>query len=430
MAISKRAAFITLLILLTRIYFAPKLRQRLIPSQSYPKMSNITIKTASHSTNTVTNRLPPSPEPIPADNFFRYHPAYDNCIKRIIGTNYAGDNKTQFRSNGFVQTVVSAYSGHHDLIIRPDDIWIAILSQFSFYLNANAEKFRTQFVAHEGKKELVVLVPPTSLEGIDWDSFGDKMVEKMHEELVDKDLKYWIIPNFTTTTRTDSTVSAILMMATLKHYFTYTMQMLCGIPHVTLEGTRDDYQSILSRLDKLDSWDNSTRAWAKMLKPILRKFIAAFDGEVDLDFWGHIVSEHHYGSGSSELGGWITAFSAISEKGLFTAGQDVLPNEMWGNPRKPYKLDGVPYPVISFSELAPGHAEVDLKIIDAGGVEYATALTAGNMGMKIENNDTSLRNVPIWACYLKDEEKGKKLQQEEDARWGGMFRRFRAKQNQ
>jgi len=34
--------------------------------------------------------------------------------------------------NGFVNALAAAYNQHHDLVIRPDDVWIAILSQFSF----------------------------------------------------------------------------------------------------------------------------------------------------------------------------------------------------------------------------------------------------------------------------------------------------------
>jgi len=34
--------------------------------------------------------------------------------------------------NGFVNALAAAYNQHHDLVIRPDDVWIAILSQFNF----------------------------------------------------------------------------------------------------------------------------------------------------------------------------------------------------------------------------------------------------------------------------------------------------------
>lgn len=58
--------------------------------------------------------------------------------------------------NGFVYTCIQAYNSHQNLVIRPDDIWMAILTQFSMYVNRHAEEMRSYFVAHEGKKELEV----------------------------------------------------------------------------------------------------------------------------------------------------------------------------------------------------------------------------------------------------------------------------------
>jgi len=78
-----------------------------------------------------------------------------DCGKIIQGTTFPKENILP-AENGFVNAVTRAYDGHHHLIIRPDDIWQAIMTQFSFYLNANAEKFRSKFVDFEKKKELVV----------------------------------------------------------------------------------------------------------------------------------------------------------------------------------------------------------------------------------------------------------------------------------
>lgn len=58
--------------------------------------------------------------------------------------------------NGLVSAIVEAYNTHHNLVLRPDDIWQAILTQFSFYVNANAEALRDKFVDFEGKKKLVI----------------------------------------------------------------------------------------------------------------------------------------------------------------------------------------------------------------------------------------------------------------------------------
>ncbi|KAJ7447961.1 hypothetical protein FB451DRAFT_1289441, partial [Mycena latifolia] len=62
--------------------------------------------------------------------------------------------KIEPNKNGFVNTVMSAWGQHCGIVIRPDDVWLAIISQFSFYVNGNAELLRANFVAHEGKKEL------------------------------------------------------------------------------------------------------------------------------------------------------------------------------------------------------------------------------------------------------------------------------------
>ena len=32
------------------------------------------------------------------------------------------------RRNGFVDTIVTAYNTHHALVVRPDDVWLAILT--------------------------------------------------------------------------------------------------------------------------------------------------------------------------------------------------------------------------------------------------------------------------------------------------------------
>jgi len=85
-------------------------------------------------------------------------------------------------------------------------------------------------------------------------------------------------------------VAAILMMASQKDYFNYEVHLRCGIPSVTLAGTKDDWVEIFKRLERFESWDEQTMVWTSMLRPILRKFIAAFDGRVDRDFWGRIVS--------------------------------------------------------------------------------------------------------------------------------------------
>ncbi|KAJ3481564.1 hypothetical protein NLJ89_g12200 [Agrocybe chaxingu] len=54
-------------------------------------------------------------------------------VKEILQSSLPKDAISSIvaKRNGFVDTVVSAYNEHQHLVIRPDDVWIAILSQFN-----------------------------------------------------------------------------------------------------------------------------------------------------------------------------------------------------------------------------------------------------------------------------------------------------------
>jgi hypothetical protein len=364
----------------------------------------LTIKTAPHN---ATKHPEVTPEKS-ADDFFKRDWSIERCANRILASTFTPNEKILNYQNGFVDTVVEAYNKHYNLIIRPDDVWIAILSQFSYYINAHAEELRNKFVGHEGQKELSLLLPPSTLEGINWDALGDGMIDLMDENLVDKELKAWIMPAFSTTTRTDTTVSAMLMMACMKKYLSFSGIMSCGIPNVTLEGTKEDWLEIQKRLEKLDTGDETTNAWSNLLKPVLKRFIAAFDGEVDEDFWSHVVTNSRFGSGSPMIGGWITAFCRFTEREQTTM-------DMGSSRRRnlaPYILDGAQYPSIRLVDIASGSAEVEVKINDAGGQEFQTVLFAGNMGMRVTPGEggagDTVQNVPMWCCCLK-REKGEKF---------------------
>jgi hypothetical protein len=60
-------------------------------------------------------------------------------------------------SNGFVYGCLQAYNQHHNLVIRPDDVWITVMAQFAVYVDKNNKKMREYFVGgREGKKHLIV----------------------------------------------------------------------------------------------------------------------------------------------------------------------------------------------------------------------------------------------------------------------------------
>ena len=108
-------------------------------------------------------------------------------------------------------------------------------------------------------------------------------------------------------------------------YFSYKIMLLCGIPSVTLEGEKEDWERLYKRLERLPELGTEPGQWAAMLRPILRRFMDAFDGQPDTTFWEHAVHRDSRicGSGSQLehfLSGWITAFCVWNTKGTWLAG--------------------------------------------------------------------------------------------------------------
>lgn len=220
-------------------------------------------------------------------------------------------------SNGLVNTIVQAYNKHHALVLRPDDVWIGILTQFNFFVNANAETLRSHFVAHKGKKELVVETSGSRYT-VDFGDLAIQMTRLIEKNVVDPSLRDWILPDFSTTTLNDTTVSAIVMMATMKAYFTYVINIACGIPRVTLEGEKSDWEKILHRLEKLKEYGLQTIAWYHLLVPVISRFIKAFDDPTsieNIEFWGQAAHYTACGSGPDYISGWVSAFCVFSHEG-------------------------------------------------------------------------------------------------------------------
>ena len=151
----------------------------------------------------------------------------------------------------------------------------------------------------------------------------ETMNAKIQENVVDPELRQWIIPTFSTTNANDWLVAGMVMMATVKEYFTFRCVLACGIPRVTLKGEKDDWVYILNRIEKLKEFGPETTAWYHLLHPILSRFIKVFDepnSSENLEFWSKVAHFESFGSGPIYLSGWITAFMAFNEKGQWKGG--------------------------------------------------------------------------------------------------------------
>lgn len=296
--------------------------------------------------------------------------------------------------NGFVCTVMRCYNLHHNLIIRPDDVWLAIVTQFSYCINRKTGEFRNKLVNFEGKKNLSVTIDNLSRP---YDLFITKMTEKIGEIISDKGVKDWILPKFSTTTTTDIISSGVAIMATTKKYFQPECRLQCGIPNITIEGTLYDWECILGRLEKLKEY--KLDKWYGLLKPIIQEFIVAKKEKPNIKFWDRICHRLGGASGPSHLSGWLTVFCPYDEDGN------------WADVKSPANQclscgyicnhHDEPWPVIDIANIASGIVNIDIKLIDSGGCEHDCIMFAGHVGYNALEDDYTLQPHIGWALAEK-----------------------------
>lgn len=291
--------------------------------------------------------------------------------------------------SGLVQTVYHAYDNHRHLVLRPDDLWISIISQFALYLEnkEHSEALREWFTdsGPGEKKNIHVEVENLS-------QMPTAFRAALSDIVLDKELIPWIIPDFSTTTQQDREVASYLLMGALKNYFTYSSMCACGIPSVTLLGEKKDYEEILRRVNYLDKFGQADLSqWAKLLRAVMQKaFIDPFDMDDEesrakvVNTWENSV-HYHSMSGRSDISGWLTAFTFFGKKGkqvlricrvepprqirVCQLGPDG--KVIRSAPKPPVKIEdpsagligtGDDFGMVNTKDIAPGFSEVDIKV--------------------------------------------------------------------
>ncbi|KAJ6540601.1 hypothetical protein B0H19DRAFT_1213005 [Mycena capillaripes] len=244
--------------------------------------------------------------------------------------------------SGFVRTVITAYNHNHALLIHADDIWLAILCQFNFFVNADAEVLCTNFVAHEGKHEL---------------SASSMMVELFDKSVTDPTLRSWALPTFTKTTTNDRTVAAY------------------GI---------------------------ETIAWYHLLHSVIARFAAAFDAPnstENVELWGQINAFNVL----SRIGEWLghaldtdvsdSWFNWKQTRASTKPPESLSTEKFWkkslqAGMRQDQDLllfDGTPYHHVDSKKVPPGFAEADVTLNDNDNI-FSVNMIAGMVGTRVSSS--------------------------------------------
>jgi len=231
-----------------------------------------------------------------------YYSKYEHTTKLANGDTH----------NNLINTFLVSYNNHIPLRIRPDDIQLAIQMVIATCINNNAEKMRHLFVAHEGKMKLSV-----ENSAFNADYFCESFKTLMQKNIKDPEFITRFTTRYTTTTQLISTVSNMLLMNTLKEYFSFEMVLGCGIPSVIMEGTREDWNLLKSFYEYFKDFlaDTELKVWFPHFDIILNMFVEMRmlqdSGEVEAtpnikELWKRVISYVPQGSGDDTiLGGWV-----------------------------------------------------------------------------------------------------------------------------
>ncbi|KAJ5542497.1 hypothetical protein N7535_004919 [Penicillium sp. DV-2018c] len=300
--------------------------------------------------------------------------------------------------NGFVWAMYYAYRNHHRLKLRPEDVWLAILVQIGFYISSHAEQLRHRFVSHDGTRELRI----DEFGVIDFADFGklaSKLTRLVQMNVIDPDLWGWAMPDFSTTTASDKVVAAVLMMGSMKQYFTCSslLECDCGIPAVTLLGKKEDWALMARKITGLRILGDEPSRFAQLLQPVLNNFAAAFDTHHRRDaerFWGKCVYNTKADRRANEqtyLKGWITVFCFWDKDGKLSYPEDIhAPSSPeFQEAESQFSLFHPLLRRVRMDSIPVGYSTMPVTVND-NGHEYKIGLLAGSIGIKATSSGRML----------------------------------------
>lgn len=216
--------------------------------------------------------------------------------------------------NEFINTFLTAYNNHLPIKIRPDDIQLMLQITFSTCVNNNAEKMRNIFVEHKDKISLKV-----ESNIFDINFFCMKFKQLMNTHIKDKTFCEKFTTSYTTTNTITQTVSNMLLMNTLKEYFSFEMILSCGIPCVILDGTKEDWIKLNDFYEYMKNIfiDTELHDWFRHFDIVMKMFQDMRRDEKATneikELWERVISYVPKGSGGDKiLGGWVRLFVPYS----------------------------------------------------------------------------------------------------------------------
>ena len=248
--------------------------------------------------------------------------------------------------SNILQGFYSAYENHLPIRLTPDIIWLLIVQGFAQHVNYNAEYLRNRFVNFENKKKLELIITKyhsyKQMKPEDYENLFENMAEQIKKN-IGEELVNTIDFNFSTSNKITKIVGYTSIMSAMKKYFEFRGAChSCNYPYIILEGSLEDWESILKKAKTLSKYD--LKNWAAILEFVLTKIIETKKGKINKDFWKEIlypdkvdeeieIGEYEYKTIKVDgIKGWLLLFFPYFKDGIIRYDENLKTEDIWRLP--------------------------------------------------------------------------------------------------
>lgn len=232
--------------------------------------------------------------------------------EEIFATSLPSD-AALFHTN-YLDYLQDTYGLHHKIVIAPHHFWYTVLAEIAQVVVAKPEMHRSIFTSDPAGKINIIVPCANETEPLRMDALCAEMIGYIP---VDAGL---FLPSFSTSTEMSRLASLAAFLETCSPFYNY-MMLACGHPAVRLDGTKADWESVVSRLGQLES--EFAKAGSPVSKwivdnvgPVAEKLLAALSGS-HTDWFKEIFSQKRCGSGSQYVvDGWFSRLFMAQPRGL------------------------------------------------------------------------------------------------------------------
>lgn len=223
-------------------------------------------------------------------------------------------NKGETATSRFVLALHTAFAEHIPFTLSPEVIMGIISQEVAQFVKNNSDdlSIASLFTKTPGEKQKLVVEVNDFAYGSssnDW-LRGISKFRNMLAERVPSDVLSYMTPKFSQGTLETEVAHLVSFMDAASKYYDYGMSTMCGIPEFRIEGTADDWNTILGSVKKLKEVLPGLGVYFNHLSNVLVEIVNTVDGnKINLDFWKSIYKVDD-GSGGPYSNGWFNHFYA------------------------------------------------------------------------------------------------------------------------